>query len=240
MQIPAYYTDTYEEQAHTHIAAIGKSDGTPWVAVKHCLFHPQGGGQPADRGWIDGHEITPVRDHNSTLIVATATGQTPLPLFSVGQPVKTRIHLPTRTAHAALHTTGHLIEAAGRAQGWTLTANNHFPGQARIEFTPPTDARLDSPESREEATEALRTDIAKAIAQDLPVTCNNDAKDRRIVHLADLHSAPCGGTHVRSLGDLTDVVLPTLKMKKGRIRVSYSATHRSPVRPSDTAHQERS
>jgi hypothetical protein len=31
---------------------------------------------------------------------------------------------------------------------------------------------------------------------------------------------------VRSLGDLADVVLPTLKVKKGRIRVSYSAAHR--------------
>jgi Ser-tRNA(Ala) deacylase AlaX len=47
------------------------------------------------------------------------------------------------------------------------------------------------------------------------------------VHLDALHSAPCGGTHVRSLGDLADVVLPTLKVKKGRIRVSYTATHRS-------------
>jgi Ser-tRNA(Ala) deacylase AlaX len=42
-----------------------------------------------------------------------------------------------------------------------------------------------------------------------------------------LHAAPCGGTHVRSLGDLADVVLPTLKVNKGRIRVSYTATHRS-------------
>nr|WSY57369.1 hypothetical protein OG999_49415 [Streptomyces sp. NBC_00886] len=48
-----------------------------------------------------------------------------------------------------------------------------------------------------------------------------------MVHLDALHSAPCGGTHVRSLGELADVVLPTLKVKKGRIRVSYTATHRS-------------
>ncbi|MGX1274458.1 hypothetical protein RKD18_007652 [Streptomyces phaeoluteigriseus] len=31
---------------------------------------------------------------------------------------------------------------------------------------------------------------------------------------------------MRSLGDLAQVALPTLKVKKGRIRVSYSATHR--------------
>ncbi|WP_328417641.1 metal-dependent hydrolase [Streptomyces violaceus] len=226
MQIPAYYADTYEEQAHTRVAAIGERDGAPWVAVEHCLFHPQGGGQPADRGWVDGHEIVPVRDHDSGLVVAVTRGEAALPVFSVGQPVEVRIDLPARIAHAALHTAGHLIEAAGRAQGWALAANSHFPGQARIEFTTPQpDARLDSPEGREKATEALRTEVAGAIAQNLPVTWENDAEGRRIVHLAGLHSAPCGGTHVSGLGDIADVALPTLKVKKGRIRVSYSAAH---------------
>lgn len=229
MQVPVYYADTYEGQARTRVAAVGERDGTPWVAVEHCLFHPQGGGQPADRGWLDGHEIVPVRDHASGLVVAVARGEAVLPDFSVGQPVEVRIDLPTRLAHAALHTAGHLIEAAGRTQGWVLAANNHFPGQARIEFTAPTpDTRLDTPEGREEATEALRTEVAKAMAEDLPVTWENDSEGRRIVHLAQLHSAPCGGTHVHSLGDLADVVLPTLKVKRGRIRVSYSATHREP------------
>ncbi|MFE0351260.1 alanyl-tRNA editing protein [Streptomyces griseoluteus] len=227
MQVPAYYADTYEEQAQTRVAAVGERDGVPWVAVEHCLFHPQGGGQPADRGWVDGHEIVPVRDHGSGMVVAVASGEAEPLVFSVGQPVEVRIDLPARLAHAALHTAGHLIEAAGRTQGWMLAANNHFPGQARIEFTAPTaDARLGSPEGRGEATETLRTEVAKAIAEDLPVTWENDAEGRRIVHLAHLHSAPCGGTHVRSLGDLADVVLPTLKVKKGRIRVSYSADHR--------------
>lgn len=227
MQIPAYYTNTYEEQARTQVAAIGEHDGEPWVAVEHCLFHPQGGGQPADRGWVDGHAITPVRDPDSGLIVAVTAGEGALPAFSPGQPVEVRIDLPLRTAHAALHTAGHLIEAAGRAQGWVLAANNHFPGQARIEFTAPQpDARLDTPEGREDATEALRAEVAKAIAEDWLVTWENDGEGRRIVHLAHLHSAPCGGTHVRSLGDLAAVVLPTLKVKKGRIRVSYSAAHR--------------
>ncbi|MFF1542623.1 metal-dependent hydrolase [Streptomyces sp. NPDC058291] len=227
MQVPAYYADTYEEQARTQVAAIGERDGVPWVAVGHCLFHPQGGGQPADRGWVDGHEIAPVRDHDSGLVVAMAVGEDALPVFSVGQPVEVRVDLPLRTAHAALHTAGHLIEAAGRAQGWVLAANSHFPGQARIEFTAPQpDARLDTPQGREEATEALRTAIDRAIAEDLPVTWENDDEGRRVVHLTGLHSAPCGGTHVRSLGDLADVALPTLKVKKGRIRVSYSATHR--------------
>ncbi|UXX91750.1 hypothetical protein N7U49_04105 [Streptomyces sp. AD2-2] len=142
--------------------------------------------------------------------------------------MRARIDLEVRTAHAALHTAGHLIEAVGRAKGWEMVANNHFPGQARIEFqVPEADARLADPEGREAVTAELRAAVATTVADDLPVTARYLPDGRRVVSLGALHSAHCGGTHVRRLGDLAEVALPTLKVRKGRIRVSYSATHRS-------------
>ncbi|MHB9864189.1 alanyl-tRNA editing protein [Streptomyces sp. YIM S03343] len=228
VQISAYLDDTYLERADTRVIAVGKRDGALWAAVEHCPFHPQGGGQPADRGWLEDAEIVPVRDHESGLIVAMAPEGGTLPLVSEGQQVRARIDLPARMRHAALHTAGHLVEAAGRMQGWEMVSNNHFPGQARIEFrVPEAETRLADPEGREEVTAALRASVAAAIAEDLPVFARYEGEGRRVVHLHDLHAAPCGGTHVRSLGDLDEVDLPTLKVKKGRIRVSYTAAHRS-------------
>ncbi|MEU0647496.1 metal-dependent hydrolase [Streptomyces umbrinus] len=230
-QLSAYLDDTYLEQVDTRVIAVGERDGMPWAAVEHCLFHPQGGGQPADRGWLEDTEIVPVRDRESGLVVAMApeSGSPEngcLPPLDEGQKVRARIDLRARTAHAALHTAGHLVEAVGRMQGWEMIAANHFPGQARIEFQAPrTDTRPADPEGREEVTAALRAAVAAAVADDLPVFARCLVDGRREVHLDELHSAPCGGTHVRSLGDLADVVLPTLKVKKGRIRVSYTATH---------------
>ncbi|MGI3199367.1 hypothetical protein ACRJ4W_13500 [Streptomyces sp. GLT-R25] len=143
--------------------AVGEKGGTPWAAVEHCLFHPQGGGQPADRGWLEGTEIIPVRDRESGLVVATVPGGGSLPLLTEGQKVRARIDLRARTAHAALHTAGHLVEAVGRMQGWEMVASNHFPGQARIEFQAPrTDTRLADPEGREEVTAVLRAAVAAA------------------------------------------------------------------------------
>ncbi|WP_329312140.1 metal-dependent hydrolase [Streptomyces sp. NBC_01278] len=228
VQIATYLDDTYLDQADTRVIAVGERDGAPWAAVKHCLFHPQGGGQPADRGWLEDVEVVPVRDRESGLVVAVAPEGGQLPYLAVGQEVRARIDVQVRMTHAALHTAGHLVEAVGRIQGWEMLSNNHFPGQARIEFqAPQPDVRLASPEGREETTAALRGAVAAAIADDLPVLARYEGEGRRVVHLDALHSAPCGGTHVRSLGDLAEVVLPTLKVKKGRIRVSYSATHRS-------------
>ena len=228
-QIGAYLDDTYLEQVDTRVIAVGERDGLPWAAVEDCLFHPQGGGQPADRGWLADAEIVPVRDRDAGLVVATAPVGGGLPSLAVGERVRARIDLEVRTLHAALHTAGHLVEAVGRMQGWEMVASNHFPGQARIEFqVPGPDIRLADPEGREELTAELRAAAAAAVADDLPVFARYLADGRRVVHLDALHAAPCGGTHVRSLGDLAGLVLPTLKVKKGRIRVSYTATHRSP------------
>ncbi|QJS99824.1 metal-dependent hydrolase [Streptomyces asoensis] len=227
-QVSVYLDDTYLDQVDSRVIAVGERDGARWAAVEHCVFHPQGGGQPADRGWLEDTEIVPVRDRESGLIVATAPEGGSLPPLGEGQRVRARIDLRTRTAHAALHTAGHLVEAVGRMQGWEMVGSNHFPGQARIEFqAPQSDTRLTDPEGREEATAALRAAVAAAVADDLPVFARCLADGRRVVHLDALHAAPCGGTHVRSLGDLAEVVLPTLKVRKGRIRVSYTATHRS-------------
>ena len=227
-QISAYLDDTYLEQVDTRVIAVGEKDGTPWAAVEHCLFHPQGGGQPADRGWLEDVEIVPVRDRESGLVMAIAADGGSLPSLAAGEWVRARIDLRARTLHAALHTAGHLVEAVGRMQGWEMVGSIHFPGQARIEFqAPPTDMRLADPDGREEVTAALRAAVAAAVADDVPVFARYLPDGRRVVHLDALHAAPCGGTHVRSLGDLADVVLPTLKVKKGRIRVSYTATHRS-------------
>lgn len=218
-----YLADTYRTEIATRVAGAGRDDG-PWTALCDNLFHPQGGGQPADRGWVEGYEVVPARRADGVVAVRAAAGDG-LGGLAAGDTVNARIDADLRMLHAALHTAGHLIESAGRGLGWVLAGNVHFPRQARIEFTAPSGAPAD-PAEREEVAERLREGVAKAIADDLPVTADHDADGLRIVHIGDLHAAPCGGTHVRSLIDLADVTISGVKVKKGRVRVSYSATHR--------------
>ncbi|MEV0407966.1 hypothetical protein [Actinoallomurus sp. NPDC050550] len=228
-QTAVYLEDTYLTAVTAHVAATGSTaDGEAWVAVRENIFHPQGGGQPADRGRLGECEVAPARDPETGLVVLHSRddrGRT-LDALAEGDIVEALVDADLRLLHAALHTAGHLIEAAGRAEGWVLAGNIHFPGQARIEFTlAETAASLADPEDREKAADRLRARVATAIAEDLPVTAEHDAEGRRIVRLGDLHAAPCGGTHVRSLADLADVTITAVKMKKGRVRVSYTASH---------------
>ncbi|MDP4503193.1 alanyl-tRNA editing protein [Nonomuraea turcica] len=224
LQDALYLDDTYLTEIITTVIAAGRDEaGGAWVAVRDNLFHPQGGGQPADRGWVGEREVVPVRHAPTGLVVLT--GGEPGPVD--GDVVHTRVDAGARLLHAALHTAGHLVEAASRAEGWTLAGSNHFPGQARIELTPSeTGTRLADAEDRDKAADRLRAFVAAAVADDLPVVAEHDAAGRRIVRLGDLHAAPCGGTHVRSLADLAQVTISAVKVKKGRVRVSYTASHR--------------
>jgi Ser-tRNA(Ala) deacylase AlaX len=212
-----YLEDTYLGDVHTNVTATGHDEaGGRWLAVRHNIFHPQGGGQPADRGWLGECEVVPVRHTATGLVVLHATGSHSAGLddLSEGDLVHTRIDAGLRLLHAALHTAGHLVEAACRVEGWTLAGSNHFPGQADAE-------------EREKAADRLRAFIAAAIADDLPVTADHDDEGHRVVRLGDVHAAPCGGTHVRSLADLRQVTISAVKLKKGRLRVSYTADHRT-------------
>ncbi|MFG3437345.1 hypothetical protein ACGF0J_08880 [Nonomuraea sp. NPDC047897] len=229
-QVSLYLEDTYLTDIAAHVAAAGRDEEVgAWVALRQNIFHPQGGGQPADRGRLDGHEVVPVRHAATGLVVLRAgdSGGQGLDGLREGAAVRARLDAELRLLHAALHTAGHLVEAAGRAEGWTLAGNNHFPGQARVELTPSEGGTQPADdEDRDKALDRLRAFVAAAVADDLPVTADHDAAGRRIVRLGDLHAAPCGGTHVRSLADLAEVTISGLKPKKGRVRVSYTASHR--------------
>ncbi|WP_433429134.1 hypothetical protein [Nonomuraea sp. CA-141351] len=217
-QWAAYLEDTYLMELATEVTAAGRhDDGVAWVAVRRNIFHPQGGGQPADRGWVGEREAAPVRDPATGLVVVRGGFDD----LAVGDAVHTRIDADLRLLHAALHTAGHLVEAAGRVEGWTMAGSVHFPGQARIEFTP-----QDALDDRDKAAARLAEYVEAAVADDLPVTADYDGEGRRIVRLGDAHAAPCGGTHVRSLAELAHVTIASVKTKKGRIRVSYDAAHR--------------
>lgn len=203
-----YLDDTYLTELDTEIVA---SDGRTWAATRDNIFHPQGGGQPADRAWLDEQEVRPVKDHDSGLVVVEGA-------FAAGRRVRARVDRDLRLLHAALHTAGHLVEAAGRAEGWTMAASNHFPGQAKVEFALVEAASAGS----------LQEFVDRAIADDLKVVADLSGDGHRIVRLGDLHAAPCGGTHVGSLGDLAEVRITAVKARKGRTRVSYTAIHASP------------
>ncbi|MFV0460646.1 MAG: hypothetical protein ACK5MT_17960 [Actinomycetales bacterium] len=221
-----YLDDTYLTELTSVVVDAGNADAG--IVLRECLFHPQGGGQPADRGWVDDIEVRPVRDEAGVIrldpAAPTADASRQVQLWSEGDAARVRVDRALRLRHAALHTAGHLIEAAGVRLGWQLAGNNHFPGQARIEFTPGSAPLPTHPADRDRDAARIREFVQQSIAAGTPVRASTDQTGHRMVAIGRLHNAPCGGTHVRDLSCLVGVRLE-VKVRKGRIRVAYDAEH---------------
>ena len=48
-----YYTNTCLDKLETKILEIGQDENGSYVMFDKTIFHPQGGGQPADEGYLE-------------------------------------------------------------------------------------------------------------------------------------------------------------------------------------------
>ncbi|MET7735416.1 alanyl-tRNA synthetase [Streptomyces sp. NPDC005402] len=220
-QSQIYLVDTYRYGIDTEIIGVDTSTECTRIALAENVFHPQGGGQPDDRGTVADVRVLPTKDAESGWVWLTLLSETdePVPLFTESLRVSSRVDPELRRLHAALHTAGHLVDALARPHGFSHTGNNHFPGQARIEY-----AVNNVVFDKDELVDTLTAGLEKAIAEALPVT-TGEQDGKRTITIEGLASEFCGGTHVSHLGLLTGVVIRSIKTKSGRLRIGYTAAH---------------
>ena len=66
----------------------------------------------------------------------------------------------------------------------------------------------------------LQTALDRAVADGLPVTVGSAAGWREVA-IGDFSGVACGGTHLASTADLAGLVVVSVKLKGGRLRVRY-------------------
>ncbi|MES3676701.1 hypothetical protein [Halomonas elongata] len=178
------------------------------VRMLSTPFHPQGGGQPSDTGWIGEAEVLHVE--------STAEGDV-LHYTDVAVPVgiaQARVDQEQRRLHSMLHSAGHLIGHVMEQRGWAPSKAHHWPGEARVVFKP--EAQAQQPTS-----DSIQAACAQLIAADLPLRITVDESGTRKVGFGELAPYPCGGTHVHSLGKIPGIDIQGMKMKKGSLIIRY-------------------
>ncbi|PWK44897.1 alanyl-tRNA editing protein [Pseudomonas sp. B21-040] len=177
------------------------------VVLRATLFHPQGGGQPFDTGWIGDSQVLRVVQDPDRII------------HFVDQPVKPgmtqiRIDEERRQFNTRMHSAGHLIGHFVQARGWMPTKAHHWPDEGRVQFK-----ALES--AQELDVESVQLGIAQFIGQDWP-RLTSLREGAREIGFGELPAYGCGGTHVRSLKELGTVTIASLSLKKGTLSVHYS------------------
>eukprot|EP01121_Diplochlamys_sp_Union-15-3_P021480 TRINITY_DN871_c0_g1_i1.p1 TRINITY_DN871_c0_g1~~TRINITY_DN871_c0_g1_i1.p1 ORF type:complete len:248 (+),score=41.86 TRINITY_DN871_c0_g1_i1:78-821(+) len=238
-----YFDDSYSFKSKAKVSKVKVSEdlkkGKQVVILEETIFHPQGGGQPYDTGYIssdkakfkvkDVREAAGIVEHYGEFEPETAS-------FEEGEEVSLEINENDRKLYARIHSAGHALDVAVSATGLKLIPGKgfHFPSGPYVEYegTIPND-------QRKTFQARVQEELNKLILQSVPVTVNwveydkikdvcgsvpsylSKDKPSRIVTMAS-EACPCGGTHVKNLSELGKVTIKGIKTKKGNVRISYT------------------
>jgi alanyl-tRNA synthetase len=206
------------------------------VVLSETYFYPEGGGQPADRGAIEGVEVTDVQRRDGRIVHDLAAE----PDFEVGDEVVAAVDPEFRTYCKRAHTASHVLYGAGRRLLEELGYGGFdiSPEKVRVDFETTTEV--------DDATLVeLERLVNRAVWESRPVTWESvpreDALSRgdvafntkteegvagetvRLVSVEDWDVAACGGTHVSNTREIGPVaVLDRSNPGEGLTRVEFA------------------
>ncbi len=219
-----YYEDPRMESFQARLIHQ-EQEGDHWIVVlDRTAFYPEGGGQPSDRGKLNGIPVIDIRERTGEIchVLPKALEQ--------GVPVQGRIDFTTRFDFMQQHTGQHivsasLIEAAGYP---TISA---YLGDSYTAVEIDTDSIQDA---EIEAAEVLAN---RTVSRDLPVHIHwiqpeeaeryhlrkppPDVQRLRIVEIEGIDSAACAGIHVEKTGEVGLIKFDGLEKIRGRLRLHW-------------------
>ena len=212
--LKSYLAEPHIYNAEATVLAL--IDGErPSVRLNQTYFHPQGGGQKGDVGFIGSVAVLDTKhaEHDEVdHFVGSLSG------LEVGKTYPISVELTSRRRNAALHSAGHLIAALIDKAFPELKAvqGHHWPAEARVEF----EGQI-SEEIVARIVSFLPNALDKALLEYWPITlCGDPFKTRRI-KVGSEEEVPCGGTHVKSLKEIKSVTMKSIKKKGDRLRIAY-------------------
>ena len=235
--IPLYYEDQY---ATDFLARVLRVINGRYVILDRTLFYPEGGGQPADRGYLilpDGSKVE-VLDVQKVGKVIVHITKTHVPLRG-GEEVKGHIDSVRRRALMRNHTATHiLIGAARKVLGphvWQAGASKGVE-RSHLDITHYKSLTLTElrniellanrvvMENRSVKTHILDREKAEA-KYGFTLYQGGVVPGRRIriVEIEDWDVEACGGTHCRTTGEIGLIkIIRSERIQDGVVRLEFS------------------
>ena len=232
-----YQPNSFAQTFTTHIAQSFLHDGKPAVILNQTAFYPGVGGQPNDAGTLNGVALLDVFEREDGEIVHVLAA----PLAGLADEAVTgEIAWPRRFDHMQQHSGQHILSAAFVKTCALDTIAVHMPaddpdGAAALAGA----CTLDLPSAKVSAEMAQRAeDAANAVIfADTPIVAYEvgDADLSaiplrkppkvtgriRIVEVKDFDWSACGGTHVRSAGQIGQIRIAKLEKRGNETRVYF-------------------
>jgi alanyl-tRNA synthetase len=224
-----FHTDPYLREAEAAVIHVDRE----YVVLDRTVFYAESGGQEWDEGTIDGLRVVDVQDQSGHPLSVKAP-RVPLPSINVdtvivhrlaepcpfkqGQRVALELDWPRRYAnmrnHSAVHFVLHAVHESQREADLLVKGCHIHRAGSRIDFS------ADLPGAILPAVEAAANGL---IAKCLPIRMEAEPASDEVYYWTydgGRIVIPCGGTHVRSAGELGPLKLRRSKKGTNLTRVS--------------------
>jgi len=231
----------------------GEEENTGSLILDQTCFHAQGGGQPSDEGEIilsGGHNFTVkmVKTNEKQQLVHSGTSESAAlwDSLAAGETAASlKVDESLRRKYARLHSAGHALDMAIRAVGYgerlVGVKGYHFLDSPNVEYLLKGEAltkdELDvlpgllTAEMRRLVEADIPTIVLTIDKADVEGLCRDDLRNVditnypesiRMVSMCGMY-IPCGGTHIKSSGEIgAGVNVHKIKKKKQMYKVSYT------------------
>jgi len=236
-----YYEDAYIKEFSARILAKHEANGRYKIVLDQTAFYPVGGGQSSDTGTLKGANgeaaVSDVRIESHTVVhIAEVKGS-----INAGEAVTGVINWNPRYALMRNHTLAHLMaEAIRRATGLPseVVSSGLDLDKARLDIVQEGSLGAFLPAIQEVANSVIRENrpveiktLQRKEAEEYVARFHESLKTLppqvqtvRIVEVRDWHACACGGTHVKSTGEIEHAeVLRRMSKGKGVERIEFRA-----------------
>lgn len=253
-----YYHDPHKAEFDAQIVTIETDDagttGRLWVELDRTCFYPEGGGQPADRGWINELPVVDVqkRDGRILHLVDSGTvagnngsishgendaGGTGVPAgFEIGTAVHGHLDEAMRRDYMQQHTGQHIVSAAMIEVGGYETVSVHQGADyTTVEFAaadiPAEDleraeARANAVVGENRPVNTFYTESAEAASLGLRRPPKFEGTIR-IVEVEGVDRVACGGVHCARTGEVGIIKLIGTEKIRGNVRTIWKIGDRA-------------
>ncbi|KGX90016.1 serine-tRNA(Ala) deacylase AlaX [Pontibacillus marinus] len=225
-----FYEDPYKVEFDSKILTIDEDKRGPYVVLEETAFYPTGGGQPFDKGTLNGFEVIDVEEvdgevrHYTNGIMSADT-----------QEVHGILDEERRIDHMQQHCGQHIISAIFDDQFDIPTTSFHL-GKDTVTIDLDTEGLSDDLLQQAEAqvndiihknypveTKWMSAEEAKEYSLRKPLAVEGDV---RLVIIPEIDYNGCGGTHPRSTGEVMAAKFLGWTKSKKQVRLEFVCGYR--------------
>ncbi len=224
-----YYTDCYLREFEARVIAVEPEARGFRLYLDRTAFYPESGGQPGDRGTLNGIPVLDVIEQEE--MIAHVVEQEP-----EGAEVLGRIDWARRFDHMQQHTGQHLLSATFEKLGNYRTVSFHLGSDSStIDLDSDRLGRRQIEETEDLANQVVFEDrevhiffksAAEAGEMDLRKPALREG-EVRLVEVPGFDLSACGGTHVARTGAIGLVLVRKFERMKGVTRVAFLCGNRA-------------